>query len=122
MQHVATVSYAVCKFLLGDNLITEVTYTQVLQTFHRVKPHQETPLKLNRESSAKSSKINFDPRKQQDRDPEHVTSNIRNMAISYQVTGNQWRLNANYAAFPSCKPPCSSHGSRLYGDYQKIFY
>ncbi|XP_074658610.1 uncharacterized protein LOC141911521 [Tubulanus polymorphus] len=45
-KHVTTVLYAAYKFKEEKKIITEVTCTQTLQTFHRTKPHLGSPVKL----------------------------------------------------------------------------
>ncbi|XP_041366048.1 uncharacterized protein LOC121381032 isoform X1 [Gigantopelta aegis] len=79
-KHVATVVFALTNFCQTGEILTELTCTQVLQTFHKSKVFKGSPLKSSqlqaiRSTSKEPAQLVYDPR------PVHLRNRIESRSI-----------------------------------------
>lgn len=84
-KHVATVLYAATLFKLNKTVISELTCTQKLQTFHQAKPHQGSPLLATNLQAIRKSDRNlcYDPRGRQYKSDPAYKDYFRNTVLNY---------------------------------------
>ena len=61
-KHVCAILYGLTKFCECGDFKTQLTCTQQLQTFHQVKKHTGSPMKVSQLTLPFSTNIDFDPR------------------------------------------------------------
>ncbi|XP_014675887.1 PREDICTED: uncharacterized protein LOC106815876 [Priapulus caudatus] len=85
-KHVGCTLHALSQFCEVATIITEVTCTQVLQSFHQAKPHKGSPMKMRRlnEVRGKSRSLIYDPRPTTRRDPQQIQQHFRQVVLNYQ--------------------------------------
>lgn len=87
-KHVRTVLFACCKFISTGKMNVEMSCTEKLQSFHKVKKHTGTPLKSRDLNIAGSDEIcdiqTFDPRPQQYRNNINYTDYFYNTCMNFK--------------------------------------
>lgn len=88
-KHVSTALYACACFKQHGSIKTEQTCTQRLQTFHRVKPHKGSPMKVvNLDMPGCDEVCNlpegFDPRPEEFRNHPGYKSWFQNVCLSFK--------------------------------------
>jgi putative phage-type endonuclease len=82
-KHVGCLLYAIHQVTCNKTLLTELTCTQQLQTFHHVKAYGGTPLKADQLNSIRKTEFIYDPRPLQFRNKLGYSSHFRNTVLNY---------------------------------------
>lgn len=85
-KHICALLHCLQQFTSTDEIITEETCTEKLQTFHHCKKYKGSPVKCSdlklSTASTSSRSVNFDPRPQECIEPESYKSFFRNHVLS----------------------------------------
>jgi len=84
-KHVTTVLYALHRLSVDGSVLTEQTCTQVLQTFHHVKPYTGSPMTTADLHKLRSQNYIYDPRPKERIDCSAYQSHFRNTVLSFQT-------------------------------------
>ncbi|XP_053390353.1 uncharacterized protein LOC128553251 [Mercenaria mercenaria] len=87
-KHVRTILFACCKFTSSGKLKVEMTCTEKLQSFHKVKKHTGSPLKSRDMNIAGADEIcdikMFDPRPQEFQNRENYKDYFYNTCMNFK--------------------------------------
>lgn len=112
-KHVSLVFHALVTFVGGKPLVTDLTCTEKLQTFHRTKPNTGTPVKSETLVKLRGLKTDpiYDPRPVQYRSMAGWNAQILNMCINHAAN------NPDGARMPILQltPPANFYA--LYDDH-----
>ncbi|XP_014675328.1 PREDICTED: uncharacterized protein LOC106815391 [Priapulus caudatus] len=85
-KHVACILYCVVQFGKCKKIITEVTCTQRLQTFHHAKAYRSSPMKAAKLHDMRGHSFRYDPRPEEYRNQEGYPDHFQNAVINYQAS------------------------------------
>ena len=83
-KHVTTTLYALHRLTIDGSLVTELTCTQVLQTFHHSKPHTGSPMTTSDLHQLRKHNYVFDPRPVDKINWPGYQSHFRNTILGFQ--------------------------------------
>ena len=86
-KHIVSVIYCMVKFFMSGNLNTEQTCTEKLQSFHKAKKYNGSPVKMGKLcfGTEKTKEIRYDPRKSQYVKNEGYNDYVRNLAVNFSL-------------------------------------
>ena len=84
-KHVTTVLYALHRLSVDGSVLTEQTCTQVLQTFHHVKPYTGSPMTTADLHKLRSQNYIYDPRPKERINCSAYQSHFRNTVLGFQT-------------------------------------
>lgn len=114
-KHVGTVLFGLSAFKLTGNLCTEQTCTQILQTFHKSKPHRGSPVKSGdfaKHRKAAASNLVYDPRPVHRRQNPGKIDNLRSRIIN--------RRDGVRRPFMNMFPPANINAFALDHQYKSL--
>ena len=105
-KHVAAVLYACVKFVQDSSVLSELTCTQVLQTFHKSKPHKGSPLKASNLQVLRKSEWNlhYDPRPAELQNTEMYPDYFRSQLHWGQENASASAVHACQHTSPQSRP------------------
>ncbi|XP_014674679.1 PREDICTED: uncharacterized protein LOC106814834 [Priapulus caudatus] len=83
-KHIAAVLFGLTSFRNAGSILTELTCTQVLQTFHKAKVYKGSPMKSDDFEAIRGkegSSLVFDPRPRHMRNSVNSTNRFRNTYV-----------------------------------------